>query len=204
VNSPAGVQIAKTLANLAFVDKVMPEYAVGVEESRTMMKGGTAAMFVEGTQVFTSMRAGKAVGNNLRTAPLPALTEAAYPPPALVTGQTLAISKDAKDPAVAWRFVEFMTSAKAQLISAKVGFNMPVRKSIFSDPWFASPEGKIITEWKDYAVAKGRPPPLNMLSDFMSDSVGLAYEEILTAKKDPKVALDQAAARYNERNAKTR
>jgi multiple sugar transport system substrate-binding protein len=202
VNSPVGVQIAKTISDLAFVDKTMPAYVVGVEEARSMMKGGTTAMFVEGTQIFQSVRASKTVGNNLFTMPLPALSEAAYPPPAFVTGQTLAITKDAKDPGAAWRFVQFMTGPQAQLISAKVGLNMPVRKSIFSDPWFATSEGKVITEWKDYVVAKGRSPEQNMLSDFMSDSLGLAYEEILTGRKDPKSALDQAAARYNERKAK--
>jgi multiple sugar transport system substrate-binding protein len=202
INGPVGVQIAKTMLDLAFVDKTSPPYVVGVEESRTMMKGGTTAMFVEGTQIFQSVRASKTVGTNLLTAPLPALTEAAYPPPAMVTGQTLAISKDAKDPAAAWRFVQFMTGPKAQLISAKVGLNMPVRKSIFADPWFATDEGKIITGWKDYVVAHGRPPAQNTLSVFLSDSLGLAYEEILSGRKDPKTALDQAAARYDERRAK--
>lgn len=202
INSAAGVKIAKTMADLAFVEKVLPPYAVGVEESRSMMKSGTAAMFVEGTQVYESMRASKAVGDNLGVAPLPAFTAADYPPPAMVAGQTLAISKSAKAPEIAWRFVQFMTSPRAQMISAKIGRNMPVRTSVFSDPWFSTPYGKILSEWKDYVATKGRPPALNVLSDYMSDTLGLAYEEILTSRKDPKAALDQAAARYNARNSK--
>ncbi len=199
VNSDTGVRIAETLANLAFVTKSMPPYVIGVDDARSMMKSGTAAIIVEGTQVYQSLRSSKTVGDNLATAPLPAFREADYPPPVLVSGQTIAISKDARNPDIAWRFVKFMTGPQAQLIGAKIGLNIPVRKSIFADPWFSSGDGKVISAWKDFALANGRPPQLNTLADFLSDSVGLAYEEILTSRRDPRAALDDAAARFNER-----
>src|ERR1019366_6580960 len=136
---------------------------------------------------------------NLATAPLPVLDGRQYPPDALLAGQTLAISKDSKEPEAAWRFIEHMTSPDAQMISAKVGGNLPVRNSVFSDPWFSTAAAAELVSWRDYVRAKGRPFLVSTLSDYMADSLGLAYEEILTGRAEPKAALDQAAARFNER-----
>jgi multiple sugar transport system substrate-binding protein len=200
VNSPVGLRLATAIADLARKAKVMPDRIVGAEDSRSMMRGGTAAILVEGTQIYDSIRAAKAVGaTNLGTAPLPVLDAGQYPPPALLAGQTLTISKDSKEPEAAWRFIEHMTSPEAQIISAKVGGNLPVRNSSFSDPWFATPAAAELVSWRDYVLAKGRPYLVTTLSDYMADSLGLAYEEILTGRAEPKTALDQAAARFNER-----
>lgn len=199
VNSPIGLRLAQTISDLAFKQKVMPPNVVGVEESRSMMKGGTVAMLVEGTHVYQSLRSNRAIGDNLATAPLPTLDASQYPPPAQVSGQTLAITKDAKQPDLAWRFVKFMTGPQAQLISAKTGINLPVRKSVFTDAFFSSPEGSIMQEWKTYIVEHGRPPALNTFADYMADTLGLAYEQVLSRSKDPQAALDEAAARYDDR-----
>ena len=204
VNSPIGVRLATVLTDLARKDKVMPDRVVGGEDSRSMMKGGTCAMLVEGTQVFDSIRASKTIGNTLATAPLPTLDAGQYPPDALLAGQTMAISKDSKEPEAAWRFIEHMTSPEAQLISARVGGNLPVRNSVFADPWFATPAAAELVSWRDYVRAKGRPFLVSTLSDYMGDSLGLAYEEMLTGRALPQAALDQAAARFNERKQSTK
>ncbi len=203
VNSPIGLQLATTIADLARKDKVMPAHVVGVEDARSMMKGGTTAMLVEGTQIFDSIRASKVVGENLASAPLPTLEAGQYPPDALLAGQTLAISKDSKAPEAAWRFIEYMISPEAQLISARVGGSLPVRNSVFTDPWFKTPAAGELVRWRDYIEAKGRPFLVSTLSDYMNDSLGLAYEEILTGRAEPQAALDQAAARFNERKRST-
>ncbi|MGH7043864.1 MAG: extracellular solute-binding protein [Acetobacteraceae bacterium] len=203
VNSPIGLKLADALADLAFKRKVMPARPVGVEEARSMMKGGTAAILVEGTQVFNSIASAKAVGPNLATAPLPTLEAGQYPPDALLAGQTLAISKDCKARDAAWRFIDYMTHPAAQLVSATVGGSLPVRKSVFKDAWFATPAARQMVGWRDYILAKGRPFLVSTLSDYMNDCLGLAYEEILTRSATPRVALEQAAARFNERKRST-
>src|SRR5690606_36843636 len=92
VNSRIGVEIAEKLVALARDSQIMPATAVGVEEGRTMMKSGATAMYVDGTQVFTTIASGKDLGDNLSSAPLPRLDEGGDQPSAIVAGQTLAIS----------------------------------------------------------------------------------------------------------------
>ena len=184
VNGPIGLRLANTIADLARKSKVMPDRIVGVEDARSMMKGGTAAMLVEGTQVFDLINSSKTVGGNLASAPMPTLAAGQWPPDALLAGQTLAISKDSKAPEAAWSFIEHMTSPEAQLISAKVGGNVSVRNSVFSDPYFATPAAAEVVAWRDYIRAKGRPFLVTALSDYMADSLGLAYEEILTGRSE--------------------
>lgn len=198
VNSPAGVRIAQTMADLVQKAKVMPSGIIGVEEARSMTKAGTAAMLVDGTQVVGSIQAGKGIGRNLRTAPLPSF-DASKPAPAIVAGQTLAISRDAKDPKAAWRFIAHMVSPAAQIINAKIGQNMPTRRSAYEDPWFRTEEASELVAWKNYIVAGGRPYESVELSDFLNDSLAQAYEEILTGRAPVKEALDRAAARFDER-----
>lgn len=198
VNSPIGVRIAQTFADLVQKAKVMPPSIIGVEEARTMTKAGTVAMLVDGTQVVGSIQAGKGIGRNLRTAPLPSY-DPLKPAPAIVAGQTLAITRDSKAPEAAWRFIAHMISPASQIINAKVGQNMPTRKSAYEDPWFKTDEASELVAWKNYILAGGRPYVQMEFSDFMNDSLARAYEEILTGRAPIQEALNQAAARYNER-----
>jgi multiple sugar transport system substrate-binding protein len=198
VNSAAGIRIAQTIADLVQKAKVMPPGIIGVEEARSMTKAGTAAMLVDGTQVVGSIQAGKGIGRNLRTAPIPSF-DTGKPTPAIVAGQTLAITKNSKDPEAAWRFIAHMISPAAQSTNAKIGQNMPTRRSSYEDPWFRTEEASDLVAWKNYVLAGGRPYQSVELSDFINDSLAQAYEEILTGRTQIKEALDRAAARYNER-----
>jgi multiple sugar transport system substrate-binding protein len=198
VNSPIGVRVAQTLAGLVQQAKVMPAGITGVEEARSMTKAGTTAMLVDGTQVVGSIQAGKGVGRNLRTAPLPSF-EVGKPAPAIVAGQTLAITKNAKNPEAAWRFIAHMISPASQIVNARVGQNMPTRRSAYEDAWFKTEEASDLVDWKNYVLAGGRAYEPVELSDFMNDALAQAYEEILTGRAQVKEALDRAAARYNER-----
>jgi ABC-type glycerol-3-phosphate transport system substrate-binding protein len=203
VNSPIGLRIAETLSRLVSPLRVMPRDIIGVEEGRGMMKAGATAMLVDGSQVFGSIRSGKVVGDSLRTAPLPGF-DAGKPPPAIVSGQTLAISKDAKDPEAAWRFIDWMTQPESQLTNAMVGSLLPVRLSTFSAPWFATPPARELLTWRDTIRRDSRPFIETELSDFMDDCLGLAYEQLLTGRATPKQALDRAASRFDERWQATR
>ena len=198
IASPAGIRIAQTLADLLQKAKVMPPSIIGVEEARTMAKAGAAVMIIDGTQVVGSIQAGKGIGRNLRTAPLPSF-DPLKPASAIVAGQTLAITKDAKAPDAAWRFIAHMISPAAQIVNARIGQNMPTRKSAYDDPWFRQEEASELVAWKDYILAGGRPYRTVELSDFMNDVLAAAYEEILTGRAPVKDALDRAAARFNDR-----
>lgn len=198
VNRPVGVRIAETIADLVHKAKVMPSGIIGVEEARSMTKAGTAAMLVDGTQVVGSIQAGKGIGRNLRTAPLPSFNPQ-KPAPAIVAGQTLAITKDSKAPDAAWRFIAHMISPAAQIVNAEIGQNMPTRRSAYEDPWFSTEAARELVSWKNYIIAGGRPYKPVELSDFMNDSLAQAYEAILTGRAQAKEALNRAAARFDER-----
>jgi ABC-type glycerol-3-phosphate transport system substrate-binding protein len=199
VNSPVGIEIAEKFKALATQDKIMPTTAIGVEEGRTMMKSGATAMYVDGTQVFTSIAAGAGIGRNLASAPLPRLDAQSAAPLAIVAGQTLAVSSNSKHPDVAWKFVSHMVSPEAQAISGKVGGNLPVRASAYDDPWFKTEDARELVAWRDYIKAGARANEAHELSDYMNDSLALAYEQILSGRVQVKAALDQAAERFNRR-----
>jgi len=199
VNSKVGIEIAEKLKALALEHKVMPATAIGVEEGRTMMKSGAAAMYVDGTQVFTSIAAGAGIGRNLASAPLPSLDETSKAPLAIVAGQTLAVSSNSKHPDAAWKFIAHMTSSEAQALSGKVGGNLPIRASAYDDPWFKTEEARELVAWRDYIKAGARANETHELSDYMNDSLALAYEQILAGRVQVKAALDQAAERFNRR-----
>lgn len=199
VSSPAGVRIGEMIADLVHKKKVMPSSIVGVEESRTMMKAGAAAMLIEATQVFGTIQEGQAIGKNLGSAPLPMVDEG-FPVPVPVAGQTLCITKDSKHPDVAWKFIQHMVSPEMQVINAKVAQNMPVRKSTYNDPWFKTEDGENMVIWKNAVLAGGRAFETNEFAEVMNDSIGLAYEEITTGRSSSvKASLDAAAARYEKR-----
>jgi multiple sugar transport system substrate-binding protein len=198
VNSPVGVRIAQTFADMVQKAKVTPPGIIGDEESTTMMKAGTVAMYVNGSQNVGNVQAAKGIGRNLRTAALPSY-DPLKPAPAIVSGQTLTITRDCKAPEAAWRFIAHMITPASQITNAKISKNMPTRKSAYEDPWFRYDEAGEMLAWKDYILAGGRPYEMSEFSDFMGDSLGQAYEEILTGRAPIQEALDRAAARYNER-----
>ena len=133
----------------------------------------------------------------MHTAPLPSF-DPAKPAPAIVAGQTLAITRDWKVPEAAWRFIPHMISPAAQIINAKIGQNMPTRRSAYTTRG-SDRGGERAGRWKNYTMAGGRPTSPVEFSDFMNDSLAQAYEEVLTGRAPVKEALDRAAARFNER-----
>lgn len=198
VNSPAGIKIGTMLADLALKDKIMPTNAIGVEEGRTMAKSGATALYVDGSQVFSTIASGSG-GSNVASAPIPRFATDKDSPLAIVAGQTLAITKTSKHPAEAWKFVSFMVSPEAQVVSGRVGGNLPVRRSSFNDPWFKEPAAQELVGWRDYILKGARPFETNEQSDYMNDSLALAYERILSGQASVKDALDEAARRFNRR-----
>lgn len=199
INSPAGIKIGKMIASLAREYKIMPTNAVGVEEGRTMAKSGAVALYVDGSQVFSTIKSGAGVGDNLSSAPLPRFDASKPAPLAIVAGQTLAIAKTSKHPDVAWKFIAYMVSPEAQAVSGKVGGNLPVRKSAFNDPWFKTDIAHELVAWRDYVLAGARPFETHEQSDYMNDSLALAYERILAGQASVEDALNDAAARFDRR-----
>jgi len=195
-NGPAGERAMKWATDLTRTG-AMGKSAVTMNSDDILsgVKAGTVAMAFAGTHRIQAARAGQGVGQNLRTAPMPGL-EPGKPAPALIAGQTIAIGAKSKNKEAAWRFIEYFLAPKAQMLFAKGGIS-PVRKSVYSDPYFQTPEGREKVEWKEYVEKYGRvgryPEDFAKLSELLAR----AAQDIVLRSVPVKRALDDAAAKYN-------
>ncbi|MFI5341684.1 MAG: extracellular solute-binding protein, partial [Candidatus Methylomirabilales bacterium] len=149
----------------------------------------------QGSMRVSAAREAKDIGPMIRTAPVPGF-QAGKPSPGMTAGQTVTIGANSKNKDAAWRFIEYFLSAKAQLPFAKAGI-VPVRKSVYVDPFFQTPEGREITQWRDYIDKYGRvgryPEDFAKLSELLAR----AAQDVVLRNVPVKKALDEAAAKYD-------
>ncbi|HTS24223.1 MAG TPA: sugar ABC transporter substrate-binding protein [Casimicrobiaceae bacterium] len=195
-NSEAGVKVLSYLHDLETKYQGMRSTVVSMtaDDMVSSFKAGTAAMVIGGSYRVAAARVGLPA-DALVTASIPGWT-AAKPSPARVAGQTLAIGASSKHPEGAWKFIQYYLSAPSQIAFAKAGV-MPVRLSVYKDPFFQTPQGEETQRWAAYARESGRLT--RTPTDFAKLSEGLAraIQEVLLKNADPKKALDAAAAEYN-------
>jgi ABC-type glycerol-3-phosphate transport system substrate-binding protein len=197
-NGPAGVKVFEWLSDLVYKHKVMPTGAVTVNPDNLLdgIKAGIYGMTIEGSHRVVSAQSIKGVGKNLRTAPIPS-PDPARPSPAVVAGQTLAMGKFCKEKEAAWKFIEHMISPEMEIINAKVGGEMPSRKSTYDDPWFRTADAELMRSWKDYILKLNLgikyPEKFVTLSDFIAE----AAQQVITSRRPAKDALDDAAKKWH-------
>jgi ABC-type glycerol-3-phosphate transport system substrate-binding protein len=131
----------------------------------------------------------------IRTAPVPGF-QAGKPSPGLTAGQSLTIGANSKNKDAAWRFIEYYLSPKAQLLFAKAGV-LPIRKSVYVDPYFQTPQGQELIQWRDYINNHGRlgryPEDFAKLSELLAR----AAQDVVLRSVPVKQALDDAAKKYD-------
>jgi multiple sugar transport system substrate-binding protein len=197
-NGPAGVKVFEWLADMVYKHKAMPAGAVALNPDTMLdgIKAGTYGMSANGSHRVVSAQAGKGVGRNLLTAPMPS-PDPGRPSPAVVAGQTLCMGKFCTDRDAAWKFIEHMISPEMELINAKVGGEMPSRKSTYDDPWFRSPDAELMRSWKEYILKRNLgvkyPEKFVTLSDFLAEAV----QQVITSRRPAKAALDEAAKKWH-------
>jgi multiple sugar transport system substrate-binding protein len=195
-NSPAGQQTLQWIADLVRTGGMGKE-AVGMNADDILsgFKAGTTAMSFQGSMRVSAAREGKDVGPMIRTAPVPGL-QAGKPTPGLTAGQTLTIGANSKNKDAAWRFIEYYLSPKVQLGFAKASV-VPIRKSVYVDPYFQTPQGQELIQWRDYIEKYGRvgryPEDFAKLSELLAR----AAQDVVLRNVPVKQALDDAAAKYN-------
>lgn len=195
-NTDAGVRTFQFLADLVSKHE-MPKSTInmGSEDLTLAMKASTLAMACMGSHRVGTVRTGKGVGDNLQTAPLP------YPdgtkPAAYVTGWVLCLGRNTKHKAEAWKLLEHHTSAESQVLYARIGGEMPSRRSAFKDPFFASPAGKEMHSWADYIARDSQgyilPPKFLELGEILAVAVSRMVVEGVPVRQ----ALRGAEAEYN-------
>lgn len=195
-NSEAGVRTFQFLVDL--VERFgMSKSTVnmGSEDLTLAMRANTLAMSCMGSHRVGTVRMGKGVGENLQTAPLP------YPdgtkPAAYVTGWVLCMGRSSKHKAEAWKLLEHHVSTQSQATYARIGGEMPSRKSPFKDAFFETPAGKEMHSWADYiaAASQGYTLPAKFLE--LGEILAVAASRAVVEGVPVKRALQDAETEYN-------
>lgn len=114
-------------------------------------------------------------------------------------GEFLSIFKQTKHPEAAWTFVKWMLQPEVQAFwSMKSGY-LPVRASTLELPEYRqfldeNPGHRAYAEQMDYALAH-RPIDSHIIE--IQRNIAIAIEQATVGGRDPKQALDEAAARSN-------
>jgi ABC-type glycerol-3-phosphate transport system substrate-binding protein len=88
-------------------------------------------------------------------------------------------------------------SPESQLLDAKIAGTLPVRKSVYADPWFKTKDAESLVQWKTYIEQYGRtmryPEKFSVLQEWLAEAA-----QQIVVKGDPiKKTLDDVAARWN-------
>jgi multiple sugar transport system substrate-binding protein len=194
IGNETGIRFYQLLVDMVKKYNVMPSTPISIEEGRTAFKAGVAAMYVDGTQVYGSVRSAQP---HTGTFPLPSLM-AAEPAAEFPTGQAFTIGIHSKNKDAAWRFIKFMVKPEAQLINARVADQLPAIKSVLKDPWFHN-EGSQLLQWGNHLAKNSRGLRIPEHYIFLMDCMATAYEQALVGGKPIPEALEEAAKQFNKR-----
>jgi multiple sugar transport system substrate-binding protein len=190
-------QLISDLTKCKALPAEAPEYTY--DAGREAVVAGRAATTTLGTHQFVVARAA-GPGDKLQWAPGPSFTGEA--PPSGVYNWNLTIGRYSKNKEAAWKFLEYMTSTEAQVNLAKGGEN-PSRKSTYRDPWFSTPEAKLLKEWAEFMQKQGKfrrfPPTWNDLTQILAEEC----QNIFLKGLAPREAMNRVVKRFNESAAKS-
>ena len=141
-------------------------------------------------------RVAKALGENFKTAPLPSFTPG-VPSPSQTYGWLIGMSVDCKNRSVAWKLIEHMLGIESQVIFAKIGGEMPSRKSAYEHPFFKTPEASEYRMWYDYMAKHSVVVHQGPHWTFLGRELAQAAQEMIINHTPPKKVLDDLAKKYN-------
>jgi multiple sugar transport system substrate-binding protein len=192
-NSPQGVAALQFWVDLLKKYKVMPEGTAnqGEDEVKGPFVAGKIAMFTSGPWSLASLKEVSKIDGKWAVAPLPKGAQAA----SVLGGLDVILLDQSKHKTEAAKFLEYWLSKDVQLDWAKsLGF-LPVRKSLYADPFFQS-DPYILAFSKELEVARSRPTIAQ--AGEIDDLFGKAVQEALSGAKTPQEALDDAAAKATQ------
>jgi multiple sugar transport system substrate-binding protein len=200
VISPALVQAMRFVSDGVRSEKYLAPSAVSddVEAAMQAFMGGRLAMLVLGTSRIGNVLQSAILKDNLGIARVPS-PDGTRVSPTLVSGWQIAMTKDCKTPEAAWKFIQHITSPEMTLLNSKIGGELPTRKSVLEDPWFDTPEGKIVKFSASYLADAGRPQLLLPTFTLFTTTLATAAQRIVSQGVDPETTLREAIDRYNSR-----
>jgi multiple sugar transport system substrate-binding protein len=176
----------------------MASLQYGYNEVHDGLRSGTVAMATFGLYRYRSIQA-QGAGDDLAWAPPPAFRP---DDPQAVYGFQLTINALSKQKDAAWQFVKFMTSPAAQAIAAQGG-EVVARASAYTDPYFASPQGRDQRSWADLVKSRGRQVSYSIIQSTFHQIVADAFQRMILRNTTPEEAYQEVVSKYNEALAKT-
>jgi len=176
----------------------MTNLQYGYNEVHDGLRAGTVAMATFGLYRYRTIQS-QGAGEDLAWSPAPGLTP---DDPQAVYGFQLTINAQSKQKEAAWQFVKFMTSPAAQAIVAQGG-EVVARASAYTDPYFASQQGRDQRAWAELIKVRGRQVNYSIIQTAFHQIVADAFQRMVLRNTTPEEAYQEVVTKYNEAIAKT-
>ena len=200
-NGPEGIKVMQYLYDLVYKYKAIPKEALAwdVDGVYQGFESGKVAMFYFGTHRVEVARKIGGIGDNLQVAPLPGLV-AGKLGSTYAAGWNLAITRSTNNKELAWKLIKHMASPEANILSAKVAGQQPVRKSAYQDPWFKEDSfGREMSGWVEYMEEYARPYLFPKGYLFLHRILAEAAQRIVLNHEPIEEVLNEAAKRFDNR-----
>ncbi len=192
-NSPEGVAALQFWVDLVKKYQVMPDglATAGEDDVKGPFMAGQMAMFTSGPWTVASLKEATDIEGKWSIAPLPEGKEAA----SVLGGMDLILLQQSEQKEEAARFLNFWMQDEIQLDWAKSLSLLPVKKSLYADPFFQT-DPLMQAFAATLEVARSRPtiPQAGEVDDLF----GQAIQAALSGAKSPQEALDEAAQQAAE------
>lgn len=189
INSPQSIEGLQTMIDLI-------HSGISSEDVLTFQEDDSIMAFNDGSSIFLrnwpyAYRFFNAYDSKVKgkvgIAPLPKGPQGTVSSGTL-GGWNLVINKNSKNPDLAWRLIQWMSSYEAQALDNRLGGYAPTRKSVYNDaelnritPW--------ISEFKNIFEA-AKPRPVSPYYSSISGSMQKNFSDALYRKIDAKTAIE--------------
>jgi len=151
------------------------------------MKGRKAVSTLLTSNIVAAAR--DALGGSLKLARAPGPNGFC---PAFASGKLVMMTTLCREKEAAGLMIEGMISAEAQLANAKLGNEIPVRRSVIGDAWFQTPQAADIRFAVGYMADSPHPFRYPQRTDYLQTRLALAAQQIVGGRPIDK-ALKQVA-----------
>ena len=103
-------------------------------------------------------------------------------------GWNYMINRHSKDPALAWEFVEWMSSYEAQVVNSTYGGKLPTRKAVYKNPTIQKLKPWLGGFQNIYEAAQ--PRPVSPYYASVSESMQTNFSKAIIGKIDAKTAIE--------------
>lgn len=178
-DNEAGAKPFQWLLDLVRRHKLTPESITSLTRDNILdaLKGRRAVSTILTSNIVGAARA--ALRDGLALARQPGPSGAC---PAFATGKFLMMTRSCKEREAAGLFIEAMISPEAQLANAKIGNEIPARKSVVREPWFQTPEASDLKFALDYIAASSRVFRYPKRTDYLQTRIALAAQRMMGGK----------------------